>query len=128
MEEMKKIVAIGLLGTFCSLILKKEAPVFSLFTGILTGIFIFIAVFSSFENVISTLKSIFYKADFDVGIVNYVFKICAVGILGEYFCNIAEDCGEKAIAKKMELASKIIILTLVLPIVVQIIENVWNAF
>ncbi len=128
MEQIEKVVAMGLLGTICSLMLKKEAPVFSFFVVVVTGILIFASVFSTLENVIYTLKSIFVKTDFDMGIVDCVFKICGIGILGEYFCNIARDCGESSIASKMELASKIIIFTYVIPVVAQIIENVWAVF
>lgn len=128
MEQMEKIIAMGLLGTLCSLILKKEAPYFSFFTSILTGILIFTLIFSSLESVVAAIKSVFVKTDFDTGIVSCVLKICAIGLLGEYFCSIAEDCGESAIAKKTELASKIIIFTYTLPVIVEITETVWSIF
>lgn len=126
MEQIQKIIAIGIIGTASSLILKKEAPVFSVLSSVVTGILIFGTVFSSFETVISSLKSIFVRTNFDSGIVNTVFKICAIGILSEYFCNIVEDSGETAIAKKMEFASKIIIFTFTLPLIAEIIESIWS--
>ena len=58
--------------------------------------------------------------------VELIFKIAAIGILSEYFCNIVEDSGETAIAKKMEFASKIIIFTFTLPLIAEIIESIWS--
>lgn len=126
MEQIEKIIAIGLLGMLTSLLLKKDAPAFSVLSSVMTCIVIFTIIFSSLEKVIAGIQDVFFRTDFDTEIINTVFKICAIGFLSENFCNIVEDSGETAIAKKMELASKIIIFTFTLPLIIKIIESIWS--
>ena len=85
MEELKKIIIIGLISSIISLVLKKESPVFSLMVSIISGIMIFFVILNSLENVVSIVKDIFLKTNLQSDIVNTVFKICGIGILSEYF-------------------------------------------
>ncbi|WP_083711370.1 SpoIIIAC/SpoIIIAD family protein [Domibacillus epiphyticus] len=56
--------------------------------------------------------------------VETVLKAVGVAYISEFIANIARDAGQNALASKMEIAGKIIIMTLVLPILAMLIETV----
>lgn len=128
MNELQKIVAIGLCGAVVSVVLKKDSPQIALLSSVVTCILIFNVVVSSLIEVISVVKEIFLKTNLDYGVVNTVLKICGIGIVCEYFCSIIEDSGETAIAKKMELGAKILIFAYTLPMITKVIDMIWSIF
>ncbi len=128
MDELQRMIAIGLCGTVVAVLLKKNAPELSLLVSIVTCVLVFCVIISSLAKVIYIIEDIFLKAKLDKNIAGTVMKICGIGILSEYFCSIIEDSGETAIAKKLELGSKIIIFAYTLPLVIAVIENIRSIF
>ncbi len=128
MDEMKKMIAVSLCGAVAALVLKKDAPELSIAVSIVTCVLIFFNISGSLHKVIYITENIFLRSGLDGKISETVMKVCAIGILSEYFCSIIEDSGETAVAKKLELGSKIIIFAYTLPIVVAVIENIRSVF
>jgi len=128
MEELQKMIALGLCGAVISVILKKNTPELSIAISIITGILIFSVVVSSLVKVIYIIEDIFTNSGLDVNISKTVIKICGIGILSEYFCSVIADSGESAVAKKLELGSKVIIFAYTLPLVVEVIKNIKSVF
>ncbi|MCM3788394.1 stage III sporulation protein AD [Domibacillus indicus] len=58
--------------------------------------------------------------------IETVLKAVGVAFISEFIANIAKDAGQQALAAKMEIAGKIIILALILPILTILIETVLN--
>lgn len=128
MDELKKIIAIGLCGTVVAIILKKNSPEISVAVSLVTCTLIFFVIVTSLAKVIYIIEDIFLRSGLDGKIAENVMKVCAIGILSEYFCSIIADAGETAVAKKLELSSKIIIFAYTLPIVIAVIENIRSVF
>ena len=128
MDELKKIIAIGLCGTVVAIILKKNSPEISMAVSLVTCTLIFFVIVTSLAKVIYIIEDIFLRSGLDGKIAENVIKVCAIGILSEYFCSIIADAGETAVAKKLELSSKIIIFAYTLPIVIAVIENIRSVF
>ena len=128
METVFKIIGISLLGTVISLILKKNNPEIAILTSVLTGIFVIYLIYDSLSYVIININSMISDAGIDHDIIGIVLKICGIGIVAEYFCSIISDAGETAIAKKAEMAAKIIILGMTIPIAVKIVERIFEIF
>jgi stage III sporulation protein AD len=52
----------------------------------------------------------------------YSRKVTGIAILAELACNICKDCGETAIASKIDLGSKVLIMGATLPIISSLLE------
>ena len=128
METVYKIIGISIAGAVISLMLKKNNPEFAVMTSILTGIFIFYLILDSLSYVITSINNLISETGIDSDIMAVVLKICGIGIVSEYFCNIISDAGEAAIAKKAEMAAKIIILVMTIPIAVKVVEGIFGLF
>ena len=53
-----------------------------------------------------------------------LIKITGIAFLTEFAVSICSDAGEKAIASKIEIGSKIIIITMSMPIITSLLELV----
>lgn len=124
MEVAGKIIIIGIIGTVLSLLLKKDSPVFSLAIGLITGIIIFFIVSDMLSYALANIKALFFRTDLNEELITSVFKISAVGLISEYFCGVIKDAGEEGIAKKIELGAKTVIFIMMLPVVVQVMEEI----
>lgn len=126
MEIISKIILIGLIGAVLAIILKKDSPVFAFLVVLITGTVIFFLISDMLSYTVMSIKSLFLKTSLNEEILMSVIKISAVGIATEYFCSVIKDAGEEGIAKKIELASKTIIFTMMIPVITQVIECVFR--
>ena len=74
--------------------------------------------------VVSTLKSIADKADVGSLHLATLLKIVGVAYIAEFGAQVCRDAQEGAIASKVELAGKVIIMALSIPIVLVILDSV----
>lgn len=126
MEIISKIILIGLIGAVLAIILKKDSPVFAFAVVLITGTVIFFLISDMLSYTVMSIKSLFLKTSLNEEILMSVIKISAVGIATEYFCSVIKDAGEEGIAKKIELASKTVIFTMMIPVITQVIECVFR--
>ena len=126
MEVMEKIILIGITGAAAAVLLKKDSPVFALVVSLTTGIVIFFFIADMLSYAVMSVKMLFLNCMVDEEILGIVLKICAVGIVSEYFCGIIADAGEEGISKKIELGAKTVIFTMTLPLIIKIIDSIWG--
>ena len=115
-------------GAVLSVFLKEKTPQFSMAVSLITGLVIFFLVGEKIQAVIERLREILDQTGIESETVGLVLKICGIGIVSEYFCNVIADAGETAIAKKAEFAAKIIMFMMILPLVGKVVDTVWSLF
>ena len=128
METVSKIMGIAFVGAVLSVFLKEKTPQFSIAVSLVTGIVIFFLIGEKMQLVINRLREMLEQTGMESETVGLVLKICGIGIVSEYFCNVIADAGETAIAKKAEFAAKIIIFVMILPLVGKVVDTVWSVF
>lgn len=122
--EIAQIVGIGLIGTILSVTLKKQTPEFSLLVSITTGIIIFILVCSRLGQVISILKQMADEAGVNTVYLGIVLKIIGISYIAQFGVQLCTDAGESSIASKIELAGKVLIMVVSIPIMLALLEMV----
>ncbi len=70
------------------------------------------------------LKKLASDANINLVYVETILKIIGIAYIAEFGAQITRDAGQSAIAAKIELAGKIIIITIAIPILKVIIETV----
>lgn len=121
---MVQIVSLGLVVTVLALILKEQKPVFAFLLVTITGIIIFMFLLGKISAVIRILEQLADRSQ-----VNHVFfvtilKIIGVAYIAEFGAQIVRDAGQEAIASKIELTAKVLIMVMAIPIITVIIETV----
>lgn len=122
--DIIKIIGIGLIGVVITIILKQYKSEFSIYVSIITGIIIILISTNNISGIINTLKEISNKANINGEFLGIILKITGIAMLTEFAVSICQDSGEKAIASKIDIGGKAIILGISLPIVTTLLETI----
>lgn len=120
--EIVQIVGIGIIATILAVLLKQEKPEISLQISIVTGLLIFIFVISKLSYVVRVLSNLAQRIDIDFIYFSTILKIIGIAYIAEFGAQISRDAGEETIASKIELAGKIIIMALSVPILLAVLD------
>ncbi len=120
--DIIKIVGIALIALVIIILLKQYKPEFAIYISILTGILILILVMDKLSGIINLIKSIVNQSYINTEFITLLIKITGIAFLSEFAVSICKDSGEAAIASKIEIGSKIIIITMAIPILSSLLE------
>ncbi len=119
---MFQIVAIGLLGAVLSLTVKAYRPEFSIYISIACGILLFMMILAQLTDIMKYITEIFDKSGYGKTYFPILLKVLAIAYLTDFITQICRDAGENGIASKTEMAGKIFILYVSLPVFTSIIS------
>jgi len=122
--EIWQIVGIALVVAIIGVVLKELRKEIALQLTILTGVIIFTLILDKIKIVIDLLQNLADQANISSYYLIIVLKIVGVAYLAEFGADICRDAGEKALATKIEIAAKVGVLVLAIPIIVAILESV----
>lgn len=122
--EIFQIVGLGLISTVLVIILKTHKPEMAMQVGVITGIAIFMLVATKLSAVVSLLYDYMSRADIDTSYIGILLKIIGIAYIAEFGAEICKDAGESAIASKIELAGKVIIIVIAVPIFTSLLDLV----
>ena len=120
--EIVKIIGIGLISLIIIIMLKQYKPEFAIYVSILSGILILVLVMDKLTGIINLINSIASKASVNTKFIALLIKITGIAFLSEFAVSVCKDAGEGAIASKIELGSKIIIISMSVPIISSLLE------
>ena len=120
--EIIKIVGIALIALVIIIMIKQYRPEYAIFISILTGILILILVMDRLTGIINLIQSIEDKFSINTQFIALLIKITGIAFLSEFAVSICKDSGEAAIASKIEIGSKIIIISMSIPIISSLLE------
>lgn len=126
--EITKVIGIAFIAVFIILLLKQYKPEYAIQVSIVAGILILFFAVSKVTVVIDLLKSLSSKIDVNMSYFSILLKITGIAYLSEFASNICKDAGETAIASKVELAGRILIISLSIPIISTLLETMLGLF
>lgn len=112
----------GLVTTIIIVTVKQQRPDIALLISLAGGTVILIFVVSSLSVVIETISNLFNKSNMDSVYITTILKVIGIAYLADFGAQLCKDAGESAIAAKIELGGKIIILLLAIPILTALME------
>lgn len=121
---MIKIVFIALIGVFASLMLKRVSSNISFATAIITGVIIIGILYVDINNLVKVFKTFGSEYGVSDSHVKLLLKVLGISYITQFGANVAEECGEKFIAKKIEFAGKIFIVSLSIPILLNLLNTI----
>ena len=120
--DIVKIIGIGLIVVIIIVILKQYRPEFAVYISLLTGVLILVLVMDQLAGIISLLQSLANKTSVNMTFLSLLIKITGIAFLSEFAVSICKDSGEGAIASKIEIGSKIVIISMSIPIISSLLE------
>ena len=120
--EIIRIIGIGLIALIIIILLKQYKPEFAIYISLLTGALIILLLVDQLTGIVNLIQSIAGKANINSQFLALLIKITGIAFLSEFAVSICRDSGEGAIASKIELGSKIIIISMSIPIISSLLE------
>ena len=122
MEELIKILGIGIIALVIVVILKQYKPEYAIYVSIIAGILILFMAVEKLSGIINLLQAISDKTYINKEFLGIILKITGIAIITEFAVSICADAGERAIATKIEMGSKVIIIAMSIPIISSLLE------
>ena len=124
MTDVIKIIGIGLLAQIIIVILKQYKPEFAIYVSMIAGVLILVLAIQKLTGIINLLQSLANKTYINKSFLSILLKITGIAFITEFAVSICSDAGEKAIASKIEIGSKVIIIAKSIPIITSLLELV----
>lgn len=122
--DIIKIIGIGFIAVIIIILIKQYRPEFAIYVSIGAGILIFSIIAGKFSGIIEVLKSFTNKTSINNEFLTLLIKITGIAILTEFAVSICKDSGESAIASKVDLSGKVIIMSMSIPIMASLLETI----
>jgi stage III sporulation protein AD len=120
--DIFQIAALGISGVVISAIVKSYKPEFATYVVIATVMVIFIMVIYKLTTVFEFLGEIYNQISYGKNFFPIILKVLAVAYIADFTAQICKDSGETAIASKVELAGKVMIFYLAIPVMAAVME------
>jgi len=124
MVEIFKIIGLALATTIAVIIVKQTKPELAIFVGVAGSILIFIYIINLLEQVFDVFNYILESTNINGEMFAILLKIVGVGYITEFSANLCIDSGNSAIASKLQLAGKLVIFVLAIPIITTLIDMI----
>lgn len=109
--------ALGLTGTLLAVTLKKIRPEIAMLISLATGIVIIIDLCTGIADIFLNLKKIASSNGIDGAYLSIALKACITAYITQFCAQLCADAGEGAVGVKVELAGKIAIVAMSMPII-----------
>lgn len=120
--DVIKIIGIGLLALIIIIILKQYKPEFVIYVSLIAGALILFLIMDKLTGIVEILSNLSSKAGINNQFLGILLKITGIAFLTEFAVSICNDSGETAIANKIDLGGKIIIIAISIPIISSLLE------
>lgn len=120
--DIIQIAVIGIVSSVLAITIKKETPQLGILISIVVGTIIFIAIIPKLSAVMSMITKITDNIDIDLTYISVVLKIIGIAYISQFSSQICIDAGESAIASKIELAGKVLIIVVSAPILLGLVD------
>ena len=120
--QIIKVIGVGLIGALVAGLLREEKSELYIFAVIAGGALILIIILSSLTEVLTQFGMLVGKSGVDESLFAGVLKIIGVGYITEYASAICCDYGVTSIANKLQLAGKVAIFFMTMPILANLVN------
>ena len=126
--DVLPLIGLGLLATVLLVALRPLRPELATLLSLAAGACLLALVLGRLRAVVATLSAMASKAELDPVFLRTVLKVIGVSYLAGFTAQVCRDAGEGAMAGKVELAGKVAILLLALPVMWAVLDTVLRLF
>lgn len=121
---MIKLVGIIVVSLILIVFIRETKREFSLLLSIAVGILVFFSVADNFYSLVKELVNLVSYSSEISSYLSLMIKILGISLLGQFVIDLCKDSGENALATQTEIATKIVIISMTLPLVNTVINIV----
>lgn len=124
--DIIKIIGVAFVAVILIIILKQYKPEFAIYASIIAGAFIILMSLGKLSGIIDLLNNVASKTSLNGEFLAILLKITGIAFLTEFAVSVCKDSGETAIANKVDLGGKIIIIAISIPIISTLLETIFK--
>ncbi|MGI6403945.1 MAG: SpoIIIAC/SpoIIIAD family protein [Oscillospiraceae bacterium] len=122
--QLFTLVGLGLVAMVMAVTLRQHKPEFALLVSLGAGVLILFGVVQGILPVMDQIQTIFQSTSMPPAYLQVLFKALGICFLTQIACDACKDAGEGAIGAKVELAGKVAVLVVSLPLFAQVLTIV----
>lgn len=122
--DIIKVIGVGLIALIIIVIVKQYRPEFVLYVSLAAGVLILVLIMDKMGAIIDLLTTLSNKTTLNNEFLVLLIKITGIAFLTEFAVSICKDSGETAIANKVDLGGKVIIISMSIPIIASLLETI----
>lgn len=120
--EILKISALALTGVILAALMKSINKEISVYIILATVVIIFFSIIDKLGEIFTFMESIYDNVTYGKTFFPIILKVLAVAYITDFTAQLCKDAGEGTIGAKVELAGKVVIFYLAMPILTAILE------
>lgn len=124
--DILQIVLFGIVASILYIILKDTNETFAFLIILMTSIIIFLTIIQQIRSVFMFIERIAHQSNVQNIYLQTILKIIGIAYITEIGANMTKDAGLSSVSSKIELAGKIAIILLAIPILTAVIEAILN--
>lgn len=122
--DIIKIIGIGLISLIIIIIVKQYRQEFVIYVSIIAGAIILMLIMDKVSSIINLLTALSNKTVVNNEFLTLLIKITGIAFLTEFSVSLCKDSGETAIANKIDIGGKVIIISMSIPIIASLLETI----
>ena len=119
---MTHIIGISLVALIFGIFLRQHNKTVSLFLIIFASLLIFFETAGTLYEIISALNDMASGMQEASSYLRLMFKVLGIALITQVISDLCRDSGESALAGQTEVAAKIIIVSLILPLLQTVVK------
>lgn len=124
MMEIIQILGLGLLVLMLYFFLQEQKSPFAILLVMAFCVIVFLVIIRHISIIMTSIQEISAAAGINRIYLLTILKILGIAYLAEIVAQLCRDGGSSALALKIELAAKISILTLAMPMLLAVVEAI----
>ena len=124
MDKIGLLFCVTLVAVLTIKFIKKTAPEYAFIASFCFGIIVVLFVINDINDILDFFLNI--QGSESKKWLLSVYKICGICFIGQWGAQMARDAQEEAIAAKVEMCVKILVLTLCIPYIELLFEMINN--
>lgn len=121
-SEIFKVLGMCLVAALLSIVLKSKSLEFSVVISVFAGFLAAAILIKSISEPISQFKSLIEEYNLNNQYFKVAVKALGIGYITSFIADTCRDSGQTSLAAKAELAGKVAIFTLSLPLLLSILN------
>lgn len=115
--DIFRVVAFAIIATILIVLLKEQRKEMALMLTIIAALGIILFAIDEISEIINLLNTLAEKSGINKDYLLIIIKVTGIAYVVEFGKNICQDAGQSAIATKLEMAGKVVIVSLSIPII-----------
>lgn len=122
MSDIFKIVGVGMIGGVLALTLRGKRPEFAILVSVITSVIIAGQIFLGLKSLVTDIYSIIEESGVEVKYFTVCIKSVGIAYVSQFAAELLYDSGEGAVASKVEVAGKVSILIITMPVMMSFLK------